>query len=85
MKDLTKAEWDALYDRMAGGTATYEDAATMWMNTMVGQMSGVSVEEFTTRLRAKYPTPEALAAILKQLVGMLPPEIRPTPTAPGKH
>lgn len=78
MNDLTKQDWDALYARLESGTGTYEDAAVMWGNTMVGQMSGVPIEEFVARLRAKYPTPEALAAILKQLVAMVPEQFRPS-------
>jgi hypothetical protein len=62
---------DAIYAKMAAGTCTYDDAADLFMNSLTGQSTGVSREEFIERLRAKLPTQEALAAQMRQYAAMV--------------
>jgi hypothetical protein len=61
---VSEQERIRIMDEVAAGTATYEHAADLFMGSMAGRMSGVSREEFLTRLRAKFPTQELLSAYL---------------------
>lgn len=82
---MNDEDMQALYARLEAGNGTYEDAAAMWASTVIGRASGVSPADFVERLRAKYPTPEVLGAFLKELISMMPAEIRPSYAAQRKH
>jgi hypothetical protein len=62
---LTNEKLDAIYGRMADGTATYEDAADLFMNSFTGLSTGVTREQFMVLLTKQFPTPEALAAQMR--------------------
>ena len=64
---------DAIYARMAAGTATYEDAADLFMNTITGRSTRVSREEFLVRLRRQYPTPQSLADLMRRMADAVAP------------
>jgi hypothetical protein len=71
---------DIIYDAILDGTVTYEQAADMFVQTAVGQSTGVARDDILAKLRAQFPTREALAAQLLEYVSLLP--LVPTPRGP---
>lgn len=53
------------HDRIAAGTMSEEDAADMFMLTMVGQSAGVTRTEVLARIRARFQDRAVLNAFLR--------------------
>lgn len=59
---MSDYDFDAAEKKLRAATMTHEELADLFFNTMVGQMSNVTRDEFLARLRANMPTQEALSA-----------------------
>lgn len=59
---------DYFFARIESGTMTHDDAADMFMQSAIGQSTGVGRDEILARLRAHFPGQAALASYLRNLL-----------------
>lgn len=71
------ADLDIYRDKIARGSMTYEDAADLFLSTVVGQSSGESHAGVLARLRAHFADQAALNAWLQRAYAAVPPQFKP--------
>lgn len=58
---------DEIEAKLTGGEIiTYDDAADIFENTVIGRSIGKTRAELIARMREKYPTVEALTAVVRE-------------------
>lgn len=66
-----------LHDKIEAGTMTHDDAADLFMLSMIGQSSGATRDEVLAKMRAHFQDRAALNSYLRSSLATVPRSWRP--------